>query len=98
MENVTLGLPGRHNIENSLAAVAIAQSVGIDNEKIKNIQHMTNLKILDCCGRCGISDENIKSLNLIKLKANYNEKIKNILVGNSLNLQVLQESDPLSHP
>lgn len=35
MENVTLGLPGRHNIENSLAAVAIAQSVGIDNEKIK---------------------------------------------------------------
>lgn len=35
MENVTLGLPGRHNIENSLAAVAIAQSLGIDNEKIK---------------------------------------------------------------
>jgi len=35
IENVTLGLPGRHNVENSLAAVAIAQSVGIDNEKIK---------------------------------------------------------------
>lgn len=35
MENVTLGLPGRHNIENSLAAVAIAQLLGIDNEKIK---------------------------------------------------------------
>lgn len=35
IENVTLGLPGRHNVENSLAAVAVAQSVGIDNEKIK---------------------------------------------------------------
>jgi UDP-N-acetylmuramate--alanine ligase len=35
IENVTLGLAGRHNVENSLAAVAVAQSVGIDNEKIK---------------------------------------------------------------
>lgn len=36
LNNVSLGLPGRHNIENSLAAVAVAQSLGIENEKIKN--------------------------------------------------------------
>lgn len=35
IENVTLGLPGRHNVENSLAAVAVAQRIGISNEKIK---------------------------------------------------------------
>lgn len=35
IENVTLGLPGRHNVENSLAAVAVAQNIGINNEKIK---------------------------------------------------------------
>ncbi len=35
IENVTLGLAGRHNVENSLAAVAVAQELGINNEAIK---------------------------------------------------------------
>ncbi len=33
---VTLGLPGLHNIENSIAAVAIAQQIGIKGDVIKN--------------------------------------------------------------
>lgn len=36
IDDIQLGLPGRHNIENSLAAVAVAQSIGIENDKIKN--------------------------------------------------------------
>jgi UDP-N-acetylmuramate--alanine ligase len=36
INDVRLGLPGLHNIENSIAAVAIAQNVGIKNEVIKN--------------------------------------------------------------
>ncbi len=35
IDDIHLGLPGRHNIENSLAAVAVAQSIGIENDKIK---------------------------------------------------------------
>ncbi len=33
---VTLGLPGLHNVENSIAAVAIAQQLGIKGDVIKN--------------------------------------------------------------
>ena len=33
---VTLGLPGLHNVENSIAAVAIAQNLGIKGDVIKN--------------------------------------------------------------
>jgi UDP-N-acetylmuramate--alanine ligase len=33
--NVTLGLPGMHNVENSIAAVAIAQQLGIKSDVIK---------------------------------------------------------------
>ena len=40
---------------------------------------MDNLKILNCGGLCGVSDENIKTLNLVELYADSNEKIKNIL-------------------
>lgn len=36
LENVILGLPGRHNIENSLAAVTVAQYYKINNDEIKN--------------------------------------------------------------
>jgi UDP-N-acetylmuramate--alanine ligase len=35
LKNIQLGLPGKHNIENSIAAIAVAQELGIDNEKIK---------------------------------------------------------------
>ena len=49
-----------------------------DNPKIKNIRHMTNLKILDCGSDCGISDEDIKNLNLTELYALDNPKIKSI--------------------
>ncbi len=36
ISGVTLGLPGLHNIENSIAAVAIAQQVGIKGDVIKS--------------------------------------------------------------
>ncbi|MEO6302750.1 MAG: UDP-N-acetylmuramate--L-alanine ligase [Bacteroidia bacterium] len=36
ISGVTLGLPGLHNIENSIAAVAIAQQIGIKGDVIKN--------------------------------------------------------------
>jgi len=35
VSNVTLGLPGLHNVENSIAAVAIAQQLGIKGDVIK---------------------------------------------------------------
>ena len=35
ISNVTLGLPGLHNVENSVAAVAIAQQLGISGKDIK---------------------------------------------------------------
>jgi UDP-N-acetylmuramate--alanine ligase len=34
--NVCIGLPGLHNVENSVAATAVAQLIGIKNEDIKN--------------------------------------------------------------
>ena len=36
ISNVTLGLPGLHNVENSIAAVAIAQQLGIKGSVIKS--------------------------------------------------------------
>jgi UDP-N-acetylmuramate--alanine ligase len=33
-ENVHIGLPGRHNLENALAAIAVARRLGIDKETI----------------------------------------------------------------
>ena len=49
------------------------------NKKIKNINHLTKLKILDCSWNCGIDQEGIKELQLIEeLNANNNEKIKNV--------------------
>ncbi|MBI2721627.1 MAG: UDP-N-acetylmuramate--L-alanine ligase [Bacteroidetes bacterium] len=35
IDSVTLGLPGTHNVENSIAAVAVAQQLGIKGEIIK---------------------------------------------------------------
>ncbi|HNP53467.1 MAG TPA: cyanophycin synthetase, partial [Ferruginibacter sp.] len=35
IENVVLPMGGRHNIENSVAAIAVAQKLGIDDERIK---------------------------------------------------------------
>ena len=37
-----------------------------NNEKIINVNHLTNLKILDCCKYCGIDQEGIKDLQLIE--------------------------------
>ncbi|MBT8195013.1 MAG: UDP-N-acetylmuramate--L-alanine ligase [Bacteroidia bacterium] len=34
-KNVELGLPGRHNIENAIASVAISQNMGMEQEKIQ---------------------------------------------------------------
>ena len=39
------------------------------------VNHMTNLQILIAMYNCGISDEGIKDLNLIKLNAFNNNKI-----------------------
>jgi UDP-N-acetylmuramate--alanine ligase len=36
IENIQLGLPGLHNIENAVAAIEVALHLGIDPEKIKN--------------------------------------------------------------
>src|SRR5439155_556418 len=55
--------------------------------RIKNINHMKNLKKLFCIGDCGIDNKNMKNLNLIELNVNYNSKIKNI--GHMKNLKVL---------
>ena len=50
-----------------------------NNEKIKNVNHLTKLKILYCNGICGIDQEGIKDLQLIEnLYATNNKKIKNV--------------------
>lgn len=36
IENIKIGLPGIHNVENSIGAFAIADKMGVDNDKIKN--------------------------------------------------------------
>ena len=35
IKNISLGIPGRHNIENSVAAIAAVKEVGVDDETIK---------------------------------------------------------------
>lgn len=45
------------------------------NLKIINVQHMTNLKILECRGSCGIQYQNIKHLKLYKLVCINNSKM-----------------------
>ena len=57
------------------------------NEKITNVNHMTNLQILDASWECGIDDNGIKNLNLIKLNASDNPKITD--VNHMTNLQIL---------
>ena len=48
-------------------------------KKIKNVNHLTKLKILNCSWNCGIDQKGIKDLQLIEeLNANVNKKIKNI--------------------
>ena len=47
-----------------------------NNEKIKNINHMTNLRILDASCECGIDDNSLIGLNLYKLCTECNPKIK----------------------
>src|SRR5205085_1961745 len=50
-----------------------------NNNKITNINHMSNLQKLDAYGDCGIDDNGIKNLtNLIFLNASVNPKITNI--------------------
>jgi hypothetical protein len=50
-----------------------------NNEKIKNVNHLIKLKILDCSYDCGIDQEGIKDLKLIeKLYALGNKKIQSI--------------------
>ena len=49
------------------------------NKKIKNVNHLTKLKILDCSRNCGIDQEGIKDVQLIEeLYTNNNKKIINV--------------------
>ena len=49
------------------------------NEKIKNVNYLSKLKILYCSCDCGIDQEGIKDLQLIEeLYSDDNEKIKNV--------------------
>jgi hypothetical protein len=58
------------------------------NKSIIDINHLVNLQILSARGAdCGISDKNIKKLNLIELYASDNPKIIN--VNHMTNLQTL---------
>ena len=61
------------------------------NPKIKKINHMTNLRILDASDTCGIGDEGLIGLNLVELKAFHNPKIKKI--NHMTNLRILDASD-----
>lgn len=36
IENVTIGLPGLHNVENSIAATAVARKMGVSDDAIRN--------------------------------------------------------------
>jgi hypothetical protein len=49
-----------------------------NNNKITNVSFMKKLKILYADGTCGIDQNDIKGLDLIKLNANNNNKIKNV--------------------
>jgi hypothetical protein len=50
------------------------------NDAITNVNHVTNLKILHAEGNCGIGDQGIQNLNLIKLYASDNPKITKKLI------------------
>ena len=45
------------------------------DQKLSNVNHMTNLRRLVTCGDCGIDDNCIKNINLEKLIANNNQRI-----------------------
>ncbi len=49
-----------------------------NNENKTNVNHMTNLKISNASGYCGITDEGIKDLNLVELNAWNNRNIINV--------------------
>lgn len=48
-----------------------------NNSGITNVNHMSNLKILDASQYCGLNNEGIKDLNLIDLIFQNNTKITN---------------------
>ena len=48
---------------------------------IKNIYHMTPLKILYACFNCGIDQDSINGLSLVELHTMFNKKIKCITYG-----------------
>ena len=62
----------------------------LGNPKMTNINHMTNLQILDASYNCGLDDNGIKDLNLIELDVSDNPKITN--VNHMTNLQILNAS------
>jgi len=57
------------------------------NQKISNVNHMTNLKELLARNDCGIDDRGIININLEKLDADCNPRITN--VNHMTNLKVL---------
>ena len=57
-----------------------------DNTKITNVSFMTNLKILDASGTCGINQIGILGLNLWNLNVQDNEKINDVTFMTKLRL------------
>ena len=56
-----------------------------DNSKITNVNHMTNLKILDASLDCGIDDNGIMNMNLQSLMTFCNPKITYPKESNRIN-------------
>ena len=61
-----------------------------NNPKITNVNHMTNLKVLNASVNCGIDDKGIKEVDLEILCAYSNSKITN--VNHMSNLKELDAS------
>ena len=76
--------------DDSLVGLNLVKLNASWNPKIKKINHMTNLRILDAGGTCGIKDDNLNGLNLVELNAGDNAKIKKI--NHMINLRILNAS------
>jgi hypothetical protein len=56
------------------------------NKKITNVSMVRSLKKLNAEGNCGIDQNGINGLDLVKLKASYNKKITNVSMISSLKI------------
>ena len=49
-----------------------------DNDNINDVWHMSNLRVLNICGKCSVTQNGIKNLDLIELYARDNEDIRDV--------------------